>query len=335
MKNIFSVSGNIGSRCGDCKRNRLQFLLHGPLIIIAFLMLRSASAFVYPPATRSMQDLNIFLRLLAEGIPFGYAHFNDGEIWLVKGDCDVENGQAVTDYGWQNCSKGLAIAMRNAIVNTAPNFYVGIPCACEWQGSRTVVALEYLGLKPWVPIDPECKFIKENGPMSNIDFELSTVAKPWLHDRLTIATAFINGNHRRAFGAMTDILSKIANDGKRTVHVVVGHGALVNTLRFKNNPIFAARTHAFEHNYTTMRTMDFVNSNFKKNDVVLIMLGPLGRILASEWTLLSSEITFMDLGSFFDDDIRGRIFAIENQVRCNFENDFAADNVAIEYKPIS
>jgi hypothetical protein len=312
-------------------------LLIGGLLISnvsGILSTAPVSGFVYPPATRSMQDLNIFLKLLAEGIPFGYAHFNDGEIWLVKGDCDMQNGQAVTDYGWQNCSKGLAVAMKNAITNTAPNFYVGIPCACEWQGTRTVVALEYLGLKPWVPIDPECKFNRENGPMSNIDFELSSVAKPWLHDRLTVATAFINGNHRRAFGVMTDILSKIGNEGKRTVHVVVGQGALVNTLRFKHNPIFAARTHAFEHNYTTMRSIDFVNANFKPNDVVLVMLGPVGRILASEWTSLTSAVTFMDLGSFFDDDIRGRVFAIENQVKCNFENDFSAEDIAIQYKSV-
>lgn len=307
----------------------------GTLVAAVLLMNISVKGYIYPNSTRSMQDLNIFLNFLAEGVPFGFSHFNDGEIWLIKGSCDVDaTGQAITDYGWQNCSQPLAKAMKEAIVNTAPNFYVGIPCSCEWEGSRTGVALEYLGLKTWVPIDPKCGFSKENSPMRNVEYELSTIGKPWLHDRLSIATAFINGNHRRAFSVMTGLLKQIAEDGDRTVHVVVGHGALVEKLTFKHHPVFAAARHAFEHNYTTMRSIKFVRDTFRPNDVVLIMLGPLGRILASEWTLLTSEITFIDLGSFFDDDIRNRIFAIENQVKCNFDSDFAADDVPITFHPL-
>jgi hypothetical protein len=304
------------------------------LVVVLCLCVVHSLGHVYPPATRTMQDLNLFFNMLAQGIPFGYAHFNDGEIWLVKGNCDVVEGQAVTDYGWQNCSQGLAVAMKNAITNTAPNFYVGIPCVCEWQGSRTVVALEYLGLKPYGAIDPNCNFTRDTSPMHDIEFELSTVAKPWLHERLTIATAWINGNHRRAFGTLNGLLQQIGKDGNRRVHVVVGHGALVDRLKFKHNAIFATEKHAFEHNYTTMRTIEFVNANFNPNDVVLIMLGPLGRILASEWTSLTSQVTFIDLGSFFDDDIRNRFFAIENQVRCSHLDDWRADDIQIPFRPI-
>jgi hypothetical protein len=284
----------------------------------------------YPSASRTMQDLNILLTLLEMGIPFGFAHFNDGEIWLINVDnCDKDKatGQPVADYGWQNCSTGLATAMKNALINTAPNFYVGIPCACEWHGTRTVVALEYLGLKPSKPIPYTCSFDQHNGPMTGIRFDQSKVAKPWLKDRLTVATTFINGNKQYAYNTMTTLLQEIGRDGNRTVHVVVGHGAFVENLPFKHNTIFAAEFHAFEHNYTTIRTMDFINRTFKKNDVVLIMLGPLGRILASEWTLLSSEITFIDLGSFFDDHIRHRQFSNANHLPCNYNGDFKANEV--------
>jgi hypothetical protein len=34
-------------------------------------------------------------------------------------------------------------------------------------------------------------------------------------------------------------------------------------LPFKHNTVFAAEFHAFEHNYTTMRTMEFINITFK------------------------------------------------------------------------
>jgi hypothetical protein len=265
------------------------------------------AAYEYPATTKTMEDGNIFLQLLNEGIPFGYAHFNDGEIRAINiNNCFMEKyGQLTTDYGWQNCSEALGNTMKEALINTAENFYVGIPCACEWHGERTQQALNYLDLsKNNPPLTPQCAV----NQMKDLKFEGSVVAKPWLKDRLTTATVFINGNYDLMRHALGEIMHRVGSDGRRTVHAVCGMGANIQNLGFPVNPIFAANRHAFEMNYTTMKTVDFVNTHFKENDVVLIMLGPLGRILASEWTLLSSKITFIDMGSFYDTPLHDRYF---------------------------
>jgi len=75
-----------------------------------------------PKASNSMKDLNIILDLLKRGIPFGYSHFNDGEINAIHGCKEGES----TDWGWQNCSSGLKKALVQSMRNTAPNFYIGI-----------------------------------------------------------------------------------------------------------------------------------------------------------------------------------------------------------------
>jgi hypothetical protein len=267
----------------------------------------NATGYEYPVATRTVEDGNIFLKLLNEGIPFGYAHFNDGEIRAINiSNCFMEKyGQLTTDYGWQNCSEALGKSMKEALINTAENFYVGIPCACEWHGERTQLTLDYLDLsKNNPPLTAQCGA----NQMKDLKFEGSTVAKPWLKDRMTSATAFINGNYEIMRVALEGIMKQISRDGGRTIHAVCATGSNVHTLGFPVNPVFAASRHAYEMNYATMRTLEFVNSHFKENDVVLIMLGPLGRILASEWTLLSSKITFIDMGSFYDTPLHNRHF---------------------------
>ena len=75
-----------------------------------------------PKASNSMKDLNIILDLLKRGIPFGYSHFNDGEINAIYGCKEGES----TDWGWQNCSSGLKRALVQSMRNTAPNFYIGL-----------------------------------------------------------------------------------------------------------------------------------------------------------------------------------------------------------------
>jgi hypothetical protein len=299
------------------------------VFLLALHLQYAAGETIYPSTSLSMNDVNIFLTLLAEGRPFGFAHFNDGEIVLINvNNCEIDktSGQRVADYGWQKCSAELGTAMRNALINTAPNFYVGIPCVCECSGKRTAAALEYLGLKPSKPISDVCSFGQFDGPMAGIQFNQSLVAKPWLKDRLTVATVFINGNYRQAYDRMIILLQELGRSGNRTVHVVVGRGAATGRLPFEHKAIFAARYHAFDHNYTEMRTRTYVDSNFKRNDVVLIMLGPVGRILASEWTLLSSEITFIDLGSFFDSYLWQRNYPYK-AVACNHKDDFQAADV--------
>ena len=97
-------------------------------------------------------------------------------------------------------------------------------------------------------------------------------------------------------------------------------------LPFKTKSVFfAARRHAFEHDYSRIRTSKFLE-RYTDGDVVLIMLGPLGRVLASEWCLLRSKVTFIDMGSFWDAELWGRHQYggyVASPKACMFKNDLS------------
>jgi hypothetical protein len=306
------------------------------MMVSMLVVVGVVSAFDYPKTTKSMEDGNLMLDMLYQGIPFGYAHFNDGEIRAINiTNCFKEkDGQLTTDWGWQKCSPELGTAMLAALTNTAPNFYVGIPCKCEWEGERTQLALDYLNLSSNnIPLRRECDVVN---PVKNLNFEFA--AKPWLKDRLTTATIFINGNYEKMWYQLSDVFNNINKDGARRVHAVVSQGSDVNNLPFKVLPIYAARQHAFEANYAELRTSSFISNHFKQQDVVIIMLGPLGRILASEWTLISSDITFIDMGSFYDIELHDRHFPADrlSPRACNDLQDRTRDQGKThEFRPLS
>ena len=54
----------------------------------------------------------------------------------------------------------------------------------------------------------------------------------------------------------------------------------------------------------------------------MAMSGPLGRILASEWSLLRPDVTFIDMGSFWDKELFGKMHhAIANSIPCMYKSD--------------
>eukprot|EP00607_Mallomonas_marina_P002661 CAMPEP_0182437796 /NCGR_PEP_ID=MMETSP1167-20130531/85290_1 /TAXON_ID=2988 /ORGANISM="Mallomonas Sp, Strain CCMP3275" /LENGTH=233 /DNA_ID=CAMNT_0024630845 /DNA_START=639 /DNA_END=1337 /DNA_ORIENTATION=- len=232
-----------------------------------------------PNATHSMEDLKIYLELLRSNVSFGFAHFNDGEIFSIA---DTSDGQE-TDWGWQNCSKEMSIAMFNALTNTAPNFYIGIPCLCEFKGKFFFKALEYLNVSHvglnTPPLEPE-KCPTKPAVLKFPDESYH----PYLSKRLTVATPFINGNYHYAKTKLKGVLNEITQQGRR-VHVVCGEGHSPSGIGFPvKSTVFAKKRHAFNSDYSRMRTLNFTYSQgYAAGDVVLIMLGPLGRILASEW----------------------------------------------------
>jgi len=95
-----------------------------------------------PPTTQNMKDLKVFLFLLERNIAFGFAHYNDGEI-LAATDCP-EGGE--TDHGWQKCSDKLKVALSNSMINTARNFYLGVPCMCEFMMKSWLASMSLLNI---------------------------------------------------------------------------------------------------------------------------------------------------------------------------------------------
>eukprot|EP01041_Mallomonas_annulata_P000836 gene836-1629_t len=277
-----------------------------------------------PKTSMSMNDLKIFFNLLRRNISFGFAHFNDGEVHSMS---YCPEGKII-DSGWQNCSTALSRATLEAMTNIAPNFYVGIPCHCEFDGIPFFKALKFLNISHSPSIQPAKKLKSSNDSSTNTtrnniqlgqninnnnditnsthksvndstcpSHQISLHFPPnSLHrNRLTLATVFINGNFNRAHQLLPMMLNYIMKRG-RGVHVITGAGHHTERLKFPIKSVyFAAKTHAFDINYHEMRTLNFLNERYKPGDVILLMLGPLGRILASEWCLLTSSMTFIDL----------------------------------------
>ena len=265
-----------------------------------------------PKVNNSMSDLSLILQAMESNIPFGYAHFNDGEMSALF----CEEGSH-TVFSWnQRCSVRLNVAMQNAFRNTAPNFYVGIPCNCEFRGLYYLVALRYLNITHDLHYslgDRANSFDGDDGPSNNYDAcpaksATLTLADDRLRDRITVATLFINGNYLRAKKEITRIINKAVTSQKRSVHIVVAYDRLVHRLPFPIKSVkYVAQLDAFEQNYEEFRTKEFLSAaHFMPGDIVLIMAGPVGRILSSEWGLLRADVTFLEMGSFWDTELWNR-----------------------------
>lgn len=139
-----------------------------------------------------------------------------------------------------------------------------------------------------------------------------------------MATIFINGNNEHARKELLRILHKATGEQGRHIHVVTGEGHETDKLPFKvKSVIRTAKHHAFDRDYDAFRKPWFVDqSKFASGDIVLIMAGPFGRILASEWTWLRPDVTFIDQGSFWDVELWGRKdYRLDKPKNCMYRND--------------
>jgi hypothetical protein len=257
-----------------------------------------------------MKDLPLLLRALEDNQAFGYAHFNDGEMQAL--DC---NEGRKTVFAWmQTCTPKLSYVMKMAMTHTAPSFYLGLPCNCEFRGRYYLKALHVLNITHNLPYTWEDAML--NRKVHNDD--MACPAHPAVlqypgesarfKGRITVAPLFINGNYLRAKKELIRILRRAITEQKRAVHVVVAHGRRVDNLPITVTSVqHIAQNDAFEANYDEFRTPAFLDkAGYRDGDVVMIMAGPLGRILASEWTWLRPRITFLELGSFWDVELWNR-----------------------------
>lgn len=275
---------------------------------------------ILPSMTMSMRDLPLLLTAIENSIPFGYAHFNDGEIEAMI----CKEGQE-TDWGWQKCSSKLSTVMLNALIHTAPNFYTGITCACEFWGRPFLLSTNFLNITHSLPVFhnlPNNKNDTITCPAVPIKLKFLDVKQK---DRLTVATIFINGNRDYAKKEIIRILKNASVKQGRGVHVVHGRGHH-NSLPFHVKSVQkVAHKNAFEENYETFRTNKFLeNAKYLRGDIVLIMAGPLGRILSSEWTRLRPDITFLEMGSFWDSELWGRKYGLDTRYACMHQTDFSS-----------
>lgn len=128
-------------------------------------------------------------------------------------------------------------------------------------------------------------------------------ARKWLESKLsnssdcfhTGATIFIDQNHAKAREEFIPILKQ------KRVHVVVAEGANVSDLPFQVETTVNVPDHdAFS---SAERVSKELEASMHAGDVVLLMAGPLGRILAAEMFAKHQDVSFVEIGSFWDKEL--------------------------------
>ena len=211
------------------------------------------------------------------------------------------------------------------MTNISHNFYFGLVCSCEFH-QMFDRALEHLNLSTTNP--NRCPSKKQH--IFNY-----TLNKNQLQNRLTVATLFINGNYNYAKTEMIRILNKISLKDHRSIHVLTGLGYNTMKLPFPVKSVYyVSRRNAFNNDYPRLRyniiqdiccslmnifsyTRDKTYTDrYNSGDVVIILAGPLGRILASEWCLARHDVTFLEMGSFWDKEIWNRSLRLDKRIPC-------------------
>ena len=242
------------------------------------------------PASGSMDDMTTLLAKLATGAPFGFVHFNDGEIRAATAS------RGSTDWGCQTLSPQLQASMARAMGARHEALYKGLPCEREFGDLRRR-ALELVG---------------GDGSARN-------ATSPAPPHQLTAATLFLNGNYRLARELLPPLLRRRRERRGGAVHLLVSEAADVSewARRTAIAPATVLRVpskEAFSKAYAEHRD---AWRRFAPGDVVIACAGPVGRVLASEWFVRQPLSTVLELGSFFDPDFA--LDAVAN-TRCNHDH---------------
>lgn len=222
----------------------------------------------FPCCGPSQQDLAHLLARFAVGMPFTYVHFNDGEIIAAS------STDGVTDRGMQANSPMLKERMRAALRVDIEGAYFGAPCSTYFNHARV--------------------------------HGYNQLAGGLTHTKTTVATLLIDGNYLIARPIVTEILKArqnrvrmvVANEANMTRFVETTGITPATVWRVPGREAFPTGYESLKSNYQQLRS----------GDIVLIMAGPLGRILAAEWFVQRPCVTILELGSFFDLDLFGKSF---------------------------
>ena len=232
----------------------------------------------HAPSDGTMSAVTILLSRLALRLPFAFVHYNDGE--FMAANFEGQRGQAAaTPLGNQVFSSALRTAVHASMGTVYPHLYAGVPCALEFprhaNASKTLVA---------VPVERQLPAVVwQNG-----NYALLRALLPRLLRRRTSATGV---------GGRLHLVGSQYNDIRRFVNLTGLHP--VSVLR-------APAKSAFSHRQSIRKSGGQLG--WAAGDVVLVCVGLLGRILVTDWMTLFPEVTFLELGSFFNPFFRAQFF---------------------------
>ena len=273
-----------------------------------------------PNTTMSMKDMDLLFDALERGIAISYAHFNDGEILAIE----CADGVSV-DFGFQKCSHKLRYAMSESLENAGKgkNFYFGVACLCMWKAEPFLKTMKYLNITT-----SSLPYALENLPGSDREacpaspVVLNMTYSSINRDRITVGTVFLNENYQESKRRMNKLLYEATTNRSRGVHAIIGSHKDHKKLPFPLTSVhYVPKTEAFDA-YDVVRSSSFLDiAGVKAGDYVLIMAGPMGRILASEYSQLRDDISFLDMGSFWDEDFGDAMYIHGGSAPCMFAND--------------
>lgn len=248
------------------------------LFVIIFLVIEHIVIHAEKKFSTELEDsFDNMLTLIHNKTPFGFAHYNDGEMDCVKKvtakgvgciDGDTWKGSGGGGKWKDSCDNDTRHNFYQTLDNPPDNFYIGVACSkCHPGNNETAMSI----------ISETAKIIP---------------AMTFHH------TIFNYNGKNKLLDAVRDrhiflVISDSANDDFFRKNF-----SRVDTIRVPSN--FASQK------FGEMRD---TNYGFGKNDIVFLLCGPLGRLLAPVWCRQYPETTFLCLGSYFDKELYGKVTA--------------------------
>ena len=217
-----------------------------------------------------LNEYRTLIQKLRKKEAFAFAHFNDGEMQYI-----LEKNKVTISRGAQKYTAELAKHLKRVFLINNAKFYKGIPCeSCFKEMKKESIELLRHTEDPLPPHHPTT------------------------HQKVNACIFHHNYVERRhelfmemqKYKTQTWIISTEFNIEK-----------VINTLGLMDTKIRQYRlpvNNAYE-TYLKFKK-EYEEIKYEKNELVILLCGPVGRIIAGEGIVNNPETTFLCLGSYFD-----------------------------------
>jgi hypothetical protein len=216
-------------------------------------------------STKVHDDYLFLVEKLQNREPFAFAHFNDGEMQYIRTDnqehANIETHDTIS-RGAQDYTPQLAHDLTQALIVNNPRFYRGIPCThCFPQMNRDAKTL-----------------LEKHNPTAK-----TVTACLFHHNYYNHRQLFFETLNQYEITWMTNPQFNVENVCEKT-----------GIAPIRNTQILVPEKNGYDF-------IDLLKHyKFKKCELVLLLCGPVGRILTAIYANHFPKTTFLCLGSYFD-----------------------------------
>lgn len=162
--------------------------------------------------------------------------------------------------GYQSPNPGLSEKLKQALQYKAHNYFVGMPCKFCYSGHHRMAMM----------LAGDEKYNENAFYPANI---------------------LINSNYIKTKNLLEEVLPN------KNVSIVINENANIDRLPFTPKLVVKVPE---SNSWDVFDKVKTINRLFNDGDVVLLLCGPLGRVLCYEWYKANNKITLLELGSFYD-----------------------------------